>query len=155
MTHTIYTYRLGLLNKHWSGQTMNINTVLRVKKPHRVCVFVYELQCMRCMPAGLCMLHHYISAWPAVRSAWSLLFYITALPFSFLLSALLWLCPHTTPFCSSAHLHLCGTSLTTVPSEQFFLHTHKHCQVELAGLHITQTACLSTSQPLHCMFAWN
>ena len=114
------------------------------------------------MPAGLCRLHHYISAWPAVRSAWGFIFYITALPFSpLLLSALLWLCPRTTSslLCSSPcspHFHLCSVeiSLPTLPSEQFLL-THRRCQVELAGLHITQTACLLTSRPfktpqLHC-----
>lgn len=58
--------------------------------------------CMRCMPAVLRRLYHYISARQAVGSACDLLFYITALP-SILFWTLLQLSPHTTssPLCSS------------------------------------------------------
>lgn len=57
-------------------------------------MYVWAAESVRCMPAGLCRLHHYISAWPAVRSAWGLLFYITALPFSSLVGSPLALSPH-------------------------------------------------------------
>lgn len=43
-----------------------------------VCVCVWAEDRMRCMPAGVCRLHHCIPAWPAVRSVWGRLFYITA-----------------------------------------------------------------------------
>lgn len=93
--HTqICPYRLEMLNKHIEVGKLQIQTPSwRVSIVHTV--YVWAPESMRCMPAGLCSLHHNISAWPAVRSAWGLLFYITALHFSLLLlSTLLWLCIH-------------------------------------------------------------
>lgn len=65
-------------------------------------VYMWARWCMRCMPAVLWRLYHYISARQAVGSACDLLFYITALP-SILSWTLLRLSPRTTssPLCSS------------------------------------------------------
>lgn len=107
-----------MLNKYIEVGKLQIQIVSwKVNMPHSV----YMWGSMRCMPAGLCRLHHYITAWPAVRSAWGLLFYITAIPISsLLLFALLWLCPHITSSPRSPHFHICSCGFLCQP----FLPSH-------------------------------
>lgn len=168
MTHETLTntsLQIKMLNKHIEVGKLQIQTLsLRVNNMPRS-VYLWARFSTRCMPAVLCMLHHYISAWRAVRSACDLLFYITALPFSSQLSSGSVPTPPPLHFSALHALHISSSalwiSLPTLPFEQFLL-THKHCQVELAGLYITQTDCLLTSRsfknttaPLSYTFAWN
>lgn len=112
-------------------QSLKVNNM-----PHSI--YTQARQSMRCMPAVLRKLHHYISEWQAVGSACDLPFYITVLPFSFRLSSG---SVPTPPPLHVAALHICNTvlwiSLPALPPQKFRL-THKGCQVELAGLHVAQ-----------------
>lgn len=100
--------------------------------------------CMRCMPAVLCRLYHYISARQAAGSACDLLFYITALP-----SILFWTLSGSLPTppplrCAAlrvSQLSSLDFSANTCSSEQFLL---THCQAKLAGVYITETGGLLT-----------
>lgn len=104
--------------------------------------------CMRCMPAVLCRLYHYISARQAVGSACDLLFYITALPFYSLLDSPPALSPHH--LLSTLQLSMLSMfpssalwiSLPTCAVPSKFLLTHKRWSGGdgwLAGAYVTET----------------
>lgn len=124
MTHDMHTntsVQIRIVRQtYWSRQTTNTNTEL---KGHHasLCICARARDSVRCMPAGLRRLHHYISAWPAVRSAWDLLFYITALPFASLVGS---------PLALSSH-HLLSTLQLYMLSTFLSLLCGFHCQPSL------------------------